>query len=229
MLPRSQGKRRVSRPGFDTRLAGNQPHTDASPLLALLERRRAAAPRERLARRPRASRRPRRGLALDLDLEKPVEHDRELLRVTPLARLWRRGALARRLLLPVGLVEVGEELVVVDLPVAGGVRLADELLDVGALEGVADDDAQVLHRDKAALVLVEPFEGLPDDGLVDLDAALQGGGEELAVGDLVVVVGVEAAEQGLGLHAVDEEALLHELLHLGVRDGALVLLVHGEE
>mmetsp|Transcript_18704 Transcript_18704/g.38943 ORF Transcript_18704/g.38943 Transcript_18704/m.38943 type:complete len:227 (-) Transcript_18704:885-1565(-) len=127
------------------------------------------------------------------------------------------------------LVDEGNELVIIDLPITRGVHLPDHLLDVGALEGVAQDRPQVLSRDLASVVDVEARKRLAQNVFVSLDAAHQRGSEELCVLYLLVVVCVQALKERPGLVATDAKLLFEDLLQLLVRDGAVLLCVQQQE
>mmetsp|Transcript_35461 Transcript_35461/g.98110 ORF Transcript_35461/g.98110 Transcript_35461/m.98110 type:complete len:338 (-) Transcript_35461:524-1537(-) len=126
--------------------------------------------------------------------------------------------------------EVGDELWVGDLPVARAVGLPDQLLDLLPVEGVAAQDAaHVVRGERAGVVGVEPVEGGEQQSVGQGYAAVQHRREEVGVPDLGIVVEVEHVENLLGLVVRDTELLLQRLLQFPEDDGAVLVLVHGQE
>mmetsp|Transcript_90671 Transcript_90671/g.282385 ORF Transcript_90671/g.282385 Transcript_90671/m.282385 type:complete len:228 (-) Transcript_90671:1296-1979(-) len=87
-----------------------------------------------------------------------------------------------------GALEISEELVVINIPIAGGVHCPEQLLNILAFEAVTQDLSQLVRRDEAALVSIEARKGPAEKVFVRIHVADKSGGHELAVLDLLAVV-----------------------------------------
>mmetsp|Transcript_52299 Transcript_52299/g.152002 ORF Transcript_52299/g.152002 Transcript_52299/m.152002 type:complete len:462 (-) Transcript_52299:121-1506(-) len=108
--------------------------------------------------------------------------------------------------------------------------LSDDLLHLLALEGVpAEDPAHVLGRDGTGVVGVKPVEGGVEQAVVQGHAAVEHRRKEVGVLHLRIIIEVQRMKDVQHLFIRNAELPLQGILQLPECNGAMLVLVHGQE